>query len=405
MRRLIVLLAGIFIVAGIVPTLQAAPPTQLQTASPVVVLIEFNPWLPAVGATSPLFVLYDNGQVIYRRPEGYVSTLLDADELVNLMNQFAIDTSFFALNDHYDAVSKTDQPSSTLYVWQDGERKVVSIYGDLHVDPEARQNTPQAFIQLYDQVATFEADDAMPWLPDFIEVLLVPADGDEAVNWPEHWPGLETDRTVIRGAGQYSVYIDAAEFTLLQSLVARGGIVRIGEQNFHFSWRFPFPAEERWLSPSAEIATPNAVLQGALLWGEPVFSTPGWSLTASTGSTLATVTWNRAEAPAVAFYQGDVAFDTYSVETVDTMVDDAWLEAVMSPYDSWEVLTRCSLGNYVVVHLSADAEGGPFVARYWAWSESHQFNVFFLAISESLGAELEQKAADLFGTAASCERG
>jgi hypothetical protein len=231
-----------------------APSTRIPVAGapvPLIVLIEFDPWRPVIGSDSPSFALYDNGLLIFVRsnsagkPE-YASILLSQQELDTLIKAFEIGDDFYALESYYDLVLMTDQPTSTLIVWDAKHNvKSVTIYGDLRQSDEARKLTPAALLKIFDQLVTYENSDAKTWLPEKFEVMIWPYNSSDAVAWPSKWPDLN-DPTTVKRSEVYSLYVDIKQLEAFHKLTRDASALKINNQTWAFSIRFPLPAEAAW---------------------------------------------------------------------------------------------------------------------------------------------------------------
>src|SRR5688572_23339230 len=114
---LVTLLLALFAAWALVAMAQPLPaqPLPLTTvtpvygdedASPLAMLTVYDPWAMVLGADSPVFVLYETGQVIYTRVNDdndaeYWSALLDEDEVAELIEALDIE-AFWTLDDYYD---------------------------------------------------------------------------------------------------------------------------------------------------------------------------------------------------------------------------------------------------------------------------------------------------------------
>lgn len=254
-------------VSAAMPAITFTPIYGDEDAHPLVMLTEFNPWLPIIGSDSPSFVVYSTGQVIYRDRQGisdarYESVMLDEEGLQSLLDQLNVGDDFYALDDYYDLVLKTDQMTETIYVWtEDDGVKSVTIYGSLYDDPEARDNAPQAFLDLFDQIVSYRNRNAERWLPEKFEVMLWPWDTSGAADWPEDWPDLDSPFAVQRGEDQYSIYIDIDRLEAYQDFAENEDAVELGGQTWSFSARLPFPHEVVWAQDPASFFIGEATVE------------------------------------------------------------------------------------------------------------------------------------------------
>lgn len=120
---------------------------------------------------------------------------------------------------------------------------MISIYGDLNSDPEARQMAaPKRLIDLYDTLVNYSHPDAQTWLPEKFEVMLWSYDTLDAVSWPSDWPTL-IDPTTVKRDSLYSLYIDIKDYDRYLELRQSANAVRLDGKNWAFSARFPLPHE------------------------------------------------------------------------------------------------------------------------------------------------------------------
>ena len=226
-----------------------SPTPDNQPLKPLVLLTVYNPWLMVIGSDEPTFALYDNGLVIYQRigpadaPE-FASAQLTPAELKTLLAQLKIDKDLYALDANKDYYTKTDQPTNVIRLFDPvlGE-KVISIYGDLYSDPEARQMAaPKRLIDLFDTLTVYSHPKAETWLPDHFEVMLWSYDTADAVAWPKDWPTLN-DPSSIKRDSVYSLYVDIKDYDRYLELRHTATAVRLDGKNWSFSARFPFPHE------------------------------------------------------------------------------------------------------------------------------------------------------------------
>lgn len=240
--------------ANIPPIRTTFEPYGPENPEPLVVLMEYDPWRMVIGSDSPTFALYENGLVIYRAEDeiGYVSALLDFEERDAFYAQIASD-AFFALDDYYDNFLVTDQPSNTLWVWDEyGKAKRVGVYGMLRpstsdLDEKMRAGVPPAFLTAFDTLVNFSHAEAKAWLPEKFEVMLWPYDTSDSVRWPAGWPDLDDPTTKPRGEDSYSVYVPIDELEAYFALQENGSAVKLAGKTWAYGLRFPFPTEFLWM--------------------------------------------------------------------------------------------------------------------------------------------------------------
>lgn len=233
--------------AAIMTTL--TPPPAQSAPQLLVLLTIYDPWRMVIGSDEPTFVLYDTGLVIYQRigpADGmeFASVVLPADELKALRATLKIDKELYTLKADPDAVGKTDQPTNVIRLWEAelGE-KVISIYGDLWHDAEARQlAAPKRLIDLFDTLVNFSHPRAERWLPAQFEVILWPYAYSDPTDWPQDWPGFD-DPTTVKRDSVYSLYLDISQYERFLQLASQASAFKLDGQTWAFSLRFPFPHE------------------------------------------------------------------------------------------------------------------------------------------------------------------
>lgn len=218
--------------------------------SPVIVLIETDPWLMVVGSDVPTFALYENGQIIYRKnienKFKYFEVKLSKDKTQQLIKTFGISDSLMKLPDFIEAAAATDQPTNVLLLNFD-TLKEINVYGGLRYEKSAaRVKTPTSFLMVYDKLIKYDDNNAIEWLPEKIEVMLTSYSysPEKPLLWPSGWPGLKDSTTVKRSNDLYSVYLDKkyfADFIKLAKDLKQKQAVEVNGEKFSVSYRLPFP--------------------------------------------------------------------------------------------------------------------------------------------------------------------
>ena len=215
---------------------------------PLLVLLETNPWLMVIGSDSPSFVLYDSGKLIYTIIENNNLkrhlTVLSQDEMKDFIEYLTIDKSIYDLEDFIESSTWTDQPFTIIYLDIVKTKKIV-VYGSIARNPEARNNTPFAFIQLYDKIKNYTNENSVEWIPPKIEIMFW--DYDYAPNkrdWIDGFPDLNSPSTINHGNDFYSVFIDGNKYEILVNYLRNMGereAVEINGKKMAISYRIPFP--------------------------------------------------------------------------------------------------------------------------------------------------------------------
>ena len=214
---------------------------------------------------SAAYVLYADGLLIFRAqdtgvPSGYVSRRLSKQQYKELMS--AIAPEALVKLDSFTVDSGPDMPGHGLYVWVKGLRKIISITGVIgaadqckeypdEFDCKARAGAPQEYLRAYDAIHASLSGPARPWLPPFIELILIrdnPAHRTEPVRaWPAGWPSLEDARAHVNG--ELRLLLPADQFSRLKELVPnnyRGAMVEIENAPWRLQYHLPLPHEAMW---------------------------------------------------------------------------------------------------------------------------------------------------------------
>ncbi len=229
----------------------------------LVMLTEFNPWAMVVGWDPPKFVLYDNGQVIYKKKGRYVSAKLAPAEVTAFMGGLRLD-SFGKLKNSYIISRATDQPTNVLLVRTgDSAYREISVYGSpggdrgpafirrLDTEPGEVLPLPTELSAALHQVLNYDNAQSLVWVPEYIEVFIWPFEyaKGEPTDWPKQWPGI-TDRKTVKWNDNdaYSLFIPGSQNEELQKFIASlkpTQAVRINNKKWAVSARFRFPHEEQ----------------------------------------------------------------------------------------------------------------------------------------------------------------
>jgi hypothetical protein len=229
---------------------------------PLAMLLETDPWLMVVGSDTPDFVLYEDGQVIYRKKAGrkrspYLWTQLTAGQLHSLKASLTALGPYRSGRNDIVMADVSDQPETKLYLNFDDTRLLASIYGMASADPSMEQSRrttplPDALRKLHTFLSDLEFKDAIVWRPKHIEVIVWPYDHarDASIVWPKEWPGL-TAPTTIRKTSRYSIFMAGTEEPKVAAFLRTGkalGAVEIDGKKFAVVVRPVFPSEPVWRS-------------------------------------------------------------------------------------------------------------------------------------------------------------
>ena len=234
---------------------------------------------------TPKFVLYENGEALFWKEDGYRSASLSPEEVKQLMASLPLG-DFFKLKDSYPPKPGfIEHPHFIhLMVWKDGKFKKVGYVG--FPPNENQDKSPKAFWELYEKITAFSPAEAKPWDSGDFDVYLRPRENvDEVVvhsngkaeeyrktpvkksiPWPKDWPGLESAVLHDKKESPAEIYMDYPFYTirLKNSVLSQflplsneedkfGTPYAIGGKYFrsarNISYRFVIPNEEMWLKP------------------------------------------------------------------------------------------------------------------------------------------------------------
>jgi hypothetical protein len=228
---------------------------------PLAVMVETNPWLMVTGSDTPSFVLYEDGQVIFRKRSEkkslvYLWKLLSPAELHSLKGKLTSFGPFRKAHTNIELTLATDQPETKIFLNFKGAELSTSIYGINFANvsgQEERNKTPlpAKLRNLHAFLSSLEFTDAEEWKPKFIEIIAWNYDHavGASISWPKHLPGLNSPTTIKTG-NRYSIFVPGAELKdVLAFLRTRTdkGAVEIDGKKFAVSVRPTFPSEPVWL--------------------------------------------------------------------------------------------------------------------------------------------------------------
>jgi hypothetical protein len=222
-------------------------------AVPVLVLLEMDPRAAVLGADSPVFALYRDGKVIWRRGDGFRTTRLSALAAAKLRADLDLDR-LRPLYGYFEATASSDQPETSILAYENKKPTIVSVYGSMHA-PEIRAKVPTAISHVFDRLTRFDHA-GTAWLPEKVEVMIWPYDyaPEASVPWPKDLPDLD-DRNTVKAGDSFSLFVPSARLQDVRQVLARRrelGAIEIGGKKWAAAIRFPFPAERLWIAPNSE---------------------------------------------------------------------------------------------------------------------------------------------------------
>jgi hypothetical protein len=255
---------------------------------PLLVLVEFSPWVAAYGSAEPAFVLYDDGTVIYYDRDKidvgrHFSAKLTPQEKSQILEKIN-PQAFYSFDKGYvpqqrestgeDTIQTTvsDLPSRLIVLRKpDGSYKKVSIYGYLESEVSAEDvermmhgekygfvvgNAPKALIDAIAFLYAYNTPQAKQWWPEYFEVIIWPytADSKKSLKWPKGFPDLSDARTIKhKNYERQSLFVHQSRKKELFELIWKKNrqtpraALRINDQRWDAEIRSPFPSENVWL--------------------------------------------------------------------------------------------------------------------------------------------------------------
>lgn len=219
---------------------------------PIIFLIEKNPWAMIDGTDVPIFVMYENGQIIFQRNENRILKLyqitLNKNELLEVIRSLSISDSIYQLPSYIDGSSNEDESSNELILNFDS-LKIITVYGNLSDKSRLRTNIPKLFLSVYDNIREFNCDSAKEWFPNKIEIVFWDYNSaHETRAWLSGFPDLNSSGTKILDDGKYNLYIDGNDFpkfAIYYSSMGENQAVLINGKKMAMAYRVPFP-NFRW---------------------------------------------------------------------------------------------------------------------------------------------------------------
>lgn len=231
---------------------------------PLAVLVETNPWLMVMGSDTPSFVLYEDGQVIYRersaeksanKESRYLWKLMTSAQLQSLKVTLASFGPYPKGNNRINLTEFSDQPETKLYLNFDETKLVASIYGIRFAtasreDGRSKTPFPAELGKLYAFLSSLQFTGATEWRPKYLEAIAWDYSHvvDASVVWPKQWPGLNSPTTIKRET-MFSIFVPGIEINNVSAFLGtrkERGAIEIDGKKFAVSVRPTFPSEPVW---------------------------------------------------------------------------------------------------------------------------------------------------------------
>lgn len=235
--------------------------------APLAVLLEEDHWIMVIGADVPLVALYANGLLIYRdvtikNDLPFRSIRLAKDELNKIQALIGPSQEFLALHPYFNLADAFDLPTVKLFVSDENQHKMVSIYG-CDIDRQQlvyRTNRnivpPGEFVRVQTVLSALSYPAATLWLPEYFEIIIWPYEyAPNQRAWPDTFPHLKDKRSIRRDRGGYSLFIEGSrkdELVAFFSQVGEKEAVVIDGKKWAVFIRPVFPSEPIWRAAERE---------------------------------------------------------------------------------------------------------------------------------------------------------
>ncbi|HBP18998.1 MAG TPA: hypothetical protein DEA08_14580 [Planctomycetes bacterium] len=233
-----------------------APPAKKREPEPVAVLIQTDPSLTVAGSDTPRAAVYANGLVIGVRVEKgrepiYVSGQLSQASLAQLKRDLAELGDPASWKPRYDvAPGVPGQPETKLYLRLGERTHATRIYGfpsQGRSRPSKRADAvPPGALEVYRYLCSLGLEDAQPYVPKLLEVMVWSEPGvdySQAPAWPLGWAAFDSPRTIRRSETSYSIFLAGSRLEDLRAFLERGqGQARIEDRGWWVDFRFAFPS-------------------------------------------------------------------------------------------------------------------------------------------------------------------
>lgn len=234
---------------------------------PLAVMVETDPWLMVSGSDTPSFVLYEDGQVIYRKRSEkgslkYLWKLLTFVELRSLQAKLISFGPYRKGQRRINVAKVSDQPETRLFLKFEGAELVTSIYGIKFADVSqdeggSKTPLPSELRKLYAFLSSLEFQGASEWVPKYVEAMAwdYTYAPDPSISWPKHWPGLDSP-TTFKKKNMYSIFVPGVELKAISAFLrtrSEKGAVEIDGAKFAVSLRPTFPSEPIWRTAFAKL--------------------------------------------------------------------------------------------------------------------------------------------------------
>lgn len=246
---------------------------------PVFSFVLYNPQDIVLGAESPKFTMYENGEIIFETKSGikhvnkdsidldlslilncnkanwsdsYITTMINdqpnfkfwwKDKTINIYGRFWLNTNYYP--PPKEPVEKVSKRKMRKY------KDELNQYNNYRVINKNIKAIPKELKAIYKLVNNVSSIDAPLWDPEVIEIFMWAYDNSPEIPviWPEKWPNLNDTQTVKRRNDSYSIYLkgeDKDELLKLMSQMSERSAILINDRLMAAIIRYPFPHEYKW---------------------------------------------------------------------------------------------------------------------------------------------------------------
>jgi len=199
--------------------------------------------------SQPLFVLYENGTILYWGKDTYKEVRIGKSEKDKMISSFSLSDTLFQENPIIDTskssgdfTSISDAPTYTLTLNFDTIRNI-TIYGNVNVKSNMRS---AFFYKIHDFIVHYRNDKAIDWYPEKIELHATDYGNpvEPSIKWPANWPDLKSKSTKQINQEESVIYLDKKYFGDLLALLKSRKETQAFEINgrrVFISYQFPLP--------------------------------------------------------------------------------------------------------------------------------------------------------------------
>jgi hypothetical protein len=231
----------------------AAQRDEWEKRAPLVFVHETNPWTESDGLT---LALYPDGTLIYWSPAEHGGVFRTAGLSQEQIDEFIsrADSKEFRGQQPAPAFDlSSDAPRSFIAVRRQGQpSKCFGLLGSLRGQRQVSPNFSPQLRAALEFLATYEHPEAVPWIPERIDVTLGPAPKSTQPDlvWPSELPGLKAG---IHNSsdGTYALRLTRDQYALLQPVLESktpGQAVHLGNGRWTVYVHYPFPYEGQFVS-------------------------------------------------------------------------------------------------------------------------------------------------------------